>query len=120
VIVTESNYTTFFFHIHREESASRTIWTERGPRPIFALTPGCTCRTDGSVPARTSKQNWQKGMAVADIYPDGYVDKQVIAFRNGRASYSGVTYEGVETVPPGRGLIKHAMLGQTARAGREM
>jgi hypothetical protein len=39
-------------------------------------------------------------MAVADIYPDGYVDKKVIAFRNGRASYNGVTYEGVETVPP--------------------
>lgn len=100
VIVYESDFSTFFYHIHRREEANRTVWGNREPRFIFAVSPGCVCRIDGAVPARTNKLNWQQGLAVVDFYGDGYVDKHVVPIRDGRASYNGVTYEGVETVPP--------------------
>ncbi len=66
---------TVYGHIHRREWAERTRHTREGPRTVLAMSPGCLCRIDGSVPstkgghdldgiplART--EDWQQGLAI--------------------------------------------------------
>lgn len=97
-VVEEADNSTVFEHIHRRELATKTVWTGKGTREIFALSSGCACRVDGVIPARTKRMNWQQGCAVLDIYPDG-VDPYIIAIKDGVARYQGVTYEGNPEVP---------------------
>lgn len=53
-----------FGHVHRIESATRTVYTLEGPRDIYAQTFGCMCSLDGSVPSNGGNNNWQNGFGI--------------------------------------------------------
>ena len=68
-------------HIHRIEMHYKTVNVRDGGRTNFAMSPGCLCRIDGTVPSTkgstdimgrpvTSFENWQQGLAVV-TYEDG-------------------------------------------------
>jgi len=83
-IVEESDVSTAFFHAHRRELASRTIYVRGKARPISAFSPGCLCRIDEIVPGTKKRQNWQQGMALID-YTDAQQSPYMIEIHDGTA-----------------------------------
>lgn len=71
-IVADSDITRCVGHIHRIESAPRTIWRGSGYRTIQAHSFGCTCRLDRVVPGKKQRQNWQNGFGVIYHTPSNY------------------------------------------------
>lgn len=68
-------------HIHRIEMHYKTVNVRDGGRTNLAMSPGCLCRIDGTVPSTkgstdimgrpvTSFENWQQGLAVV-TYQEG-------------------------------------------------
>lgn len=66
---------TLFGHIHRLEAHHTTQQDRYGPVRLFAATPGCLCRVDGTVPSVRggvdlhgrpikSYEDWQQGLCV--------------------------------------------------------
>lgn len=94
--VRDSYVTMVHGHIHRHERASRTIHERYDQRIIQAVCPGCACHVDGRVPGRTSKQNWQQGIAV--IYHDARNRTQVTVAEvyDGECLFEGVLYRADE------------------------
>jgi len=65
-ILKDTSDWTCFFHAHRREMASKTVYSRHGQRSVSAFSPGCLCRVDGEVPGKKKRQNWQQGMALVD------------------------------------------------------
>lgn len=76
-VVKSDGASTIFGHVHRIEVQYLTERTRQGGRTRLAMTPGCLCRIDGSVPSVKSaldlqgrpvpvSENWQQGMAVVE------------------------------------------------------
>lgn len=73
-------YSTIFGHIHKIESQGRTFEGQNGePVTVRHMSPGCLCRTDGTVPGVNSSSNsdgspilqpnnWQQGFMFLDFY----------------------------------------------------
>lgn len=81
LIVKDEGVSTIFGHVHRIEIQYLTEGTRRGGRTRVAMTPGCLCRINGSVPSVRSgidllgrpvpaAENWQNGLGVVE-YRDG-------------------------------------------------
>jgi len=89
-VVSEADVTEIFGHAHRIEWVSRTKH-ERNKRSVIAgFCPGCVCHTDGRVPAKTSRQQWQNGCAIVDYEVDGTMYSiHPIVIEDGRAMWSG-------------------------------
>lgn len=98
-MVTNSNHSTIFGHIHRIEKVPMTLTGRQGARSIWALSPGCLCRLDGSVPGHEVGQNWQNGFAVAHYTESGdhFIEDYLI--HNGRSFYGRQPYEGEDYTP---------------------
>ena len=75
-------HTTLFGHCHRLELSYKTHDTAGGPVKNGAFSPGCLCRTDGTVPSYNSgthlnerpalnHENWQQGMGLVWYRDDG-------------------------------------------------
>jgi len=94
-IASNSMVSTVFGHIHRLESATRTIYQRNGTRTVMAISPGCLCRVDGLVPGQKRKQNWQQGMAIVDHDEDELFGVTLVPIVEGRAVYDGVVYVSV-------------------------
>lgn len=75
-------------HIHRIETASRTISIRGAVRTIQAVSPGCLCRLDYVVPGHKRGQQWQQGLAVVEWDGDDYAITP-IPIRDGIAIYKG-------------------------------
>jgi hypothetical protein len=71
-------------HIHRREYGCRTVWGPRGPRTIFAASPGTLCRVDGV-----------QGLAVL-TYDGKRTSCQVIPIDDGAAYVYGERIEGAD------------------------
>lgn len=85
-----SDVSVIFGHIHRRESASRTIASPRGKRRISAVSPGALCRMDNAVPGDKSSNNWQQGFAV--VYYDASSDFhqiETVEITDGFSIYGG-------------------------------
>lgn len=95
-IAEEAQVDTIFFHIHRREMATRTLHLARGQRTVTAFTPGCLCRTDGTVPAAKSEMNWQKGLGDVEYDIDGRIPTKfnMIPIENNLAVWNGTIFEG--------------------------
>jgi hypothetical protein len=63
-VVSKSDVSTIFGHIHRLEQDSRTVYGREGSRTITAMCPGFLGRVDGIIPGTKSDQNWTQGFAV--------------------------------------------------------
>jgi hypothetical protein len=94
-VVQESNETVGFGHIHRRESASRTIRERSGYRTITAFCPGCLCHIDGRVPGSKASDQWQQGAAVI-WYDDERATVVPVEIENGQAVYNGEVFAGAD------------------------
>lgn len=98
-----SGVSTIFGHTHRAELVWGTKLTTDGYQPIFAGTPGCLCRLDGSVPSasvgvnsqgtqtrKAGQERWHQGVMVVEYDIDGrWVSPSIIPIQNGRAVWNG-------------------------------
>ena len=89
-----------FHHVHRIESHTRTTKTGRF---ITAATFGTLASIRGDVPSYGSGvddrgeivpryENWQQGLGLIAVYPDGYIEMHPIHIRNGMARFMGREY----------------------------
>lgn len=58
-------------HTHRVMMSSRTVHSEHGDRVIVATSMGCVCRTDGIVPSKNAREQWQNACGVVDYEVGG-------------------------------------------------
>lgn len=95
----DAQETRIFGHIHRFESATKTVHTKEGPRFITVASVGCMCRIDGVVPAKKKKQNWQQGFAVVEYFKDDPIHLITeIPVLGGKALYNNKMYYGRERI----------------------
>ncbi len=94
-MVKNANETKIIGHIHRIESATRTIHEKDGPRSVAVHSVGCLCRVDGIVPGKKARNNWQQAIGMIEYYDDGRSDHTIVPvpINGGRAIYNGKLYE---------------------------
>lgn len=100
-VVNDESVSTIFGHVHRLELQHKTRHTRNGPLRMYAATPGCLCRTDGSVPSvksgtdllgrpLTTWENWQQGLAVVHyVDGDGPHSIELVEIQDGAAHFRG-------------------------------
>jgi hypothetical protein len=91
-VVRDANESTIFGHIHRMELAVKTIPHRGGGRTVTAMSPGCLCKTDGTVPGSSARAQWQQGLAIV-WYNETESYIQPVEITNGRAVVGGEMIE---------------------------
>ena len=96
----DPHISTIFGHSHRLEIQSRTVFNRDGAIRTTAVSPGCLCRVDGAVhsvngsthidgsPAKYY-ENWQQGVAVITVQPDGEFFTELVQIKDGVAWFRG-------------------------------
>lgn len=91
-------------HTHHQGLTRVTYEIDGRPWLVWAMSPGCLCRTDGVVPSTKSGEDahgrpvvrwedWHQGVALITEYDDGAWSPQIIDIHRGRALYGGKIYE---------------------------
>ena len=84
-------------HIHRVELAMATNHGPKGKRQRFAMSPGCLCKTDGTVPGATLHPDWQQGFGMIARNPKtGELFPSVHSVIDGETFFNGKQYKGRE------------------------
>lgn len=91
-IVDKSDESSVFGHAHRMELASKTHYIGDRSYITTAFSSGCTCRIDGTVPGKTSRQQWQNGFSLLEYDQDGSFSITFVPVMNGRAVWNGNKY----------------------------
>lgn len=97
-VLKSETHSVMYGHIHRCEVAHRRVTTPAGPKYLWAMSPGCLCRIDGSVPGSTSRSDWAQGVGIvteAEGLPDAV---EVVRITNGRALHRGEVLQGHDYV----------------------
>lgn len=82
-------------HIHRVELAMATNHGPKGKRQRFAMSPGCLCKTDGTVPGATLHPDWQQGFGMIARNPkSGELFPSVHSVIDGETFFNGKQYKG--------------------------
>lgn len=92
VMVSEYDVSTIQGHNHRIERASRTKKTSR--ETIAAYSLGCLCHTDGRVPAKFKRVDWQQGFGIAYIDARGGSTVNLYEIRDGACLFGDRVYKG--------------------------
>lgn len=90
-------------HIHRIQDHYETYEVDGDFIVVNAWSPGCLSRIDGATPSvkgghdikgRPKKryENWQQGVGIVTVMPDGSWAKEIVEIRNGRAIWRGNEY----------------------------
>ena len=91
------DYSEIFGHVHTLEGAQRTTRGPAGPEVITAMSPGCLCRIDGTIPGRTVSPDWQQGLGVITYDTEtGAVHMTAHPIIDGRMMWRGQVLEGVD------------------------
>lgn len=93
-IIRDARVSTYVGHIHRQESATKTSFSSRGPIGYKAMSGGCLCHIDGRVPASKGRNNWKQGFGV--IYfedGNGHFADTLVSIDDGYAIFEGVPYK---------------------------
>jgi len=99
-VVAGADTTEIFGHAHRIEWVSRTKHVHNGQQIIAGFCPGCTCKIDGTVPAKTKRQQWQNGCAIVDFEANGGgFSIAPIVIEDGRAIWNGQLFEARDRLP---------------------
>lgn len=94
-LVNKQAFTTIFGHIHRRELVSRRLKMHDGDLVYSAFCPGCACKTDGTVPGSSSRDQWQNGLAVIE-YTEDEENIIPIAINDGTMIYNGRVWKARE------------------------
>ena len=92
-VCAEATHTTLYGHVHRVESASRTLHGPKGRNVITAASPGCLCRVDGAVPGVSARPNWQQGLIVVS-WDGQHAHVETVQIVEGRAVWRGQVITG--------------------------
>ncbi len=92
-----SNNNEIFGHIHRIETAVKTIYDHEGSHDVGAYSFGCLCKTDGSVPSNIPNLNWQSGFGVV-TYTEDTEHITTVHIRNNEANYEGWFISPIEDI----------------------
>ena len=109
-VLKEATHSTVYGHVHRLETASRTIHGPGGQRVITAASPGCLCRVDGAVPGVSARPDWQQGVMLA--WWDGtHAHIEMVQIVEGRAVWRGDLIEGEDRSAEVGAAIGWPMIG---------
>ena len=92
-ILQNSRSTEFVGHVHRAESAFKTVHPRKGAVTYGAVSLGTIARVDGYVPANKMRQNWQQGFG--DVHYEagnGLFDPALKLINDGRTLFEGNIY----------------------------
>jgi len=96
----DPHISTIFGHSHRLEIQSKTVYNGAGAIRSVAVSPGCLCRVDGAVPSVNGSthidgsparhwENWQQGVAVITVEPNGEFFTELVQIKDGQAWFRG-------------------------------
>ena len=96
----DPHISTIFGHSHRLEIQSKTVYNGAGAIRSVAVSPGCLCRVDGAVPSVNGSthidgsparhwENWQQGVAVITVEPNGEFFTELVQIKDGAAWFRG-------------------------------
>ena len=96
----DPHISTIFGHSHRLEIQSKTVYNGAGAIRSVAVSPGCLCRIDGAVPSVNGSthidgsparhwENWQQGVAVITVEPNGEFFTELVQIKDGQAWFRG-------------------------------
>lgn len=103
-IAQNATVTEFFGHTHKLEMASRTRWPGTGPEVIQAVSIGCACKIDGTVPGSKTGDQWQNGCCVVDYEADGAMASgNPVLIKDGRAVWDGCLFNARDRLEDLRG-----------------
>lgn len=99
----DPHISTVFGHSHRLEIQSRTVFNGAGAIRSVAISPGCLCRVDGAVPSVNGSthidgtpakhfENWQQGVAVITVEPNGEHFTELVQIKDGVAWFRGLRF----------------------------
>lgn len=91
-------------HIHRIQDHYETFEIDGEPVTVNAWSPGCLSRIDGAIPSTKGSldikgrpikrwENWQQGVGIVTIMPDGSWSKEIVEIRNKKAIWRGNEYK---------------------------
>ncbi len=86
-----SNNNEIFGHIHRIETAVKTVYDHQNSYSVGAYSFGCLCKTDGSVPSNIPNVNWQQGFGMV-TYNEKEEYIETILIKNKKAIYDKKIY----------------------------
>ncbi len=93
VIRGASNH-TLFGHVHRTELCAKTTSNSEGHNVIYSMTPGTIARIDGVVPGATKRSDWQQGLGVVYMSPEGQIQMNLLSITAGMCILDGAMLQG--------------------------
>jgi hypothetical protein len=83
-------------HIHRRQDHWETFEVDGVPVEVNAWSPGCLAKIDGTIPSTRGGsdakgrpvrrfENWQQGVGIVTVLPDGSWSKEIVAITDGVA-----------------------------------
>ena len=98
-IAKTARWSEVYGHVHKVEMMQKTFHGPFGRNVVTALSPGCLCRLDGSVPGVSLSPDWQQGCGVATLDEDTeQVHMQVLPIYDGSLVWDGRVIEGQDPV----------------------
>jgi hypothetical protein len=90
-------------HIHRIQDHYETYEIDGEPVHVNAWSTGCLSRIDGAIPSTRGgadikgrplkrHENWQQGVGLVTVMPDGTWSKEIVQIVDGRAIWRGEEY----------------------------
>ena len=94
-IAKTARWSEVYGHVHKVEMMQKTFHGPFGRNVITAMSPGCLCRVDGTVPGVSLSPDWQQGCGVATLdEKTEQVHMQVLPIYDGSLVYDGRVIEG--------------------------
>ena len=94
-IAKTARWSEVYGHVHKVELMQKTFHGPFGRNVITAMSPGCLCRVDGTVPGVSQNPDWQQGCGIATLDEDTeQVHMQVLPIYEGSLVWDGRVIEG--------------------------
>ena len=92
-----SNNNEIVGHIHRIESALKTVYDHEGSYDVGAYSFGCLCKIDESVPSNVPNLNWQQGFGIVEYDKD---TEHILTFhiKDNKVSYKDLIITPIEDI----------------------
>jgi hypothetical protein len=94
-IAKTARWSEVYGHVHKVEMMQKTFHGPFGRNVITAMSPGCLCRVDGTVPGVNLNPDWQQGCGIATLdEKTEQVHMQVLPIYDGSLVWDSRVIEG--------------------------
>ena len=98
-IAKTARWSEVYGHVHKVELMQKTFHGPFGRNVITAMSPGCLCRVDGTVPGVSLNPDWQQGCGIATLdEKTEQVHMQVLPVYDGSLVWDSRVIEGQDPV----------------------